>query len=92
MPKLDQRGPFLLLFALNQQLGLLLTQAMATAPLRPADFAVYSALRLLQPTTPTELAASLGMRVTTLSSLLAKMERRRGTCAGSRTRRTGARG
>ena len=75
MPRLDQRGPFLLLFALNQQLGLLLTQAMATAPLRPADFAVYSALRLLQPTTPTELAASLGMRVTTLSSLLAKMER-----------------
>lgn len=75
MPQMAQRGPFLLLFALNQQLGSLLAQAMAGAPLRPADFAVYSALRLLQPTTPTELATALGMRVTTLSSLLAKMER-----------------
>ncbi len=35
---------------------------------------MYSALRLMQPTTPTELAATLGMRVTTLSSVLAKME------------------
>jgi DNA-binding MarR family transcriptional regulator len=68
MPQIAQRGSFLLLFALNQQLGSLLAQAMAGAPLRPADFAVYSTLRLLQPTTPTELA-------TTLSSLLTKMER-----------------
>jgi len=75
MSQMAQRGPFLLLFALNQQLGSLLGQAMAGAPLRPADFAVYSALRLLQPTTPTDLATALGMRVTTLSSLLAKMER-----------------
>ena len=75
MPQIAQRGSFLLIFALNQQLGSLLAQAMARAPLRPADFAVYSALRLLQPTTPTELATTLGMRVTTLSSLLTKMER-----------------
>jgi DNA-binding MarR family transcriptional regulator len=80
MPQIAQRGSFLLLFALNQQLGSLLAQAMARAPLRPADFAVYSTLRLLQPTTPTELATTLGMRVTTLSSLLTKMERQGHLC------------
>ena len=74
MARIEQRGPFLTLFALNQQLSALLARAMADAPLTPGDFAVYSALRLMQPTTPTELAAALGMRVTTLSSVLAKME------------------
>jgi DNA-binding MarR family transcriptional regulator len=72
--RIEQRGPFLLLFALNQQLSALLGRAMADTPLTPGDFAVYSALRIMQPTTPTELAAALGMRVTTLSSVLAKME------------------
>lgn len=72
--RIEQRGPFLVLFALSQQLSALLTRAMGDAPLSPSDFAVYSALRLMQPTTPTELAATLGMRVTTLSSVLAKME------------------
>ncbi len=74
MARIEQRGPFLMLFALSQQLSALLARAMADAPLTPADFAVYSALRIMQPTTPTELAAALGMRVTTLSSVLAKME------------------
>jgi len=74
MPELAQRGPFLLLFALNQQLGALLSQAMADAPLTPADFAVCSALRLMQPTTLTELAATLGMRPTTLSSALTRLD------------------
>jgi DNA-binding MarR family transcriptional regulator len=74
MAKLAQRGPFLLLFALNQQLGALLSQAMAGAPLTPPDFAVCSALRLMQPTTLTELASTLGMRPTTLSSTLTRLE------------------
>ncbi|HZZ97808.1 MAG TPA: MarR family winged helix-turn-helix transcriptional regulator [Jatrophihabitantaceae bacterium] len=77
MPQLDFRGPFLLLFALSQQQGSLLQQAMAGAPLQPSEFAVYSALRLMQPTTPTQLASTLGMRATTLSSALVKMERRK---------------
>jgi DNA-binding MarR family transcriptional regulator len=74
MATLDQRGPFLLLFALGQQLGSLLGQAMASAPLSPSDFAVYSALRLVQPVTLTSLASTLGMRPTTLSSILSRME------------------
>jgi DNA-binding MarR family transcriptional regulator len=74
MAQLEQRGPFLVLFALSQQLSSLLSQAMAQAPLSPSDFAVYSALRLQQPSTLMELAATLGMRPTTLSSVLARMQ------------------
>jgi len=71
--RLEFRGPFLLLFALSQQQGRLLQHAMADAPLAPGEFAVYSALRLMQPTTPTQLAATLGMKPTTLSSALVRM-------------------
>jgi DNA-binding MarR family transcriptional regulator len=71
--RLTFRGPFLLVFALGQQLGSLLSKAMADSPLKPAEFAVYSTLRLEQPTTPTVLARTLGMRATTMSSHLAKM-------------------
>ena len=73
MPPLSFRGPFLLLYALSQQQGRLLQQAMADAPLQPGEFAIYSALRLMQPTTPTQLAATLGMKPTTLSSALVRM-------------------
>jgi DNA-binding MarR family transcriptional regulator len=73
MAGLQRRGPFLLVFALDQQLANLLQQAMADAPLTPGEFAVYSALRLMQPTTPTQLAAALGMKATTLSSALVRM-------------------
>src|SRR4051812_36097464 len=71
--RMEYRGPFLLLYALNQQLDSLLSKVMAEAPLRPGEFAVYSSLRLEQPTTPSELAAVLGLRLTTMSSHLAKM-------------------
>jgi DNA-binding MarR family transcriptional regulator len=70
---IEQRGPFLLIFALDQQLAGLLGQTMREAPLKPGEFAVYSALRLEQPVTPTRLAAVLGMPATTLSSALRKM-------------------
>jgi DNA-binding MarR family transcriptional regulator len=70
---IEQRGPFLLIFALGQQLGALLGQTMRDAPLKPGEFAVYSALRLEQPVTPTRLATVLGMPPTTLSSALRKM-------------------
>jgi DNA-binding MarR family transcriptional regulator len=50
------------------------SEPRSSGRLTPSDFAVYSALRLMQPTTPTDLAGTLGMRVTTLSSVLARME------------------
>jgi DNA-binding MarR family transcriptional regulator len=46
---------------------------MTNAPLTPSEFAVYSALRLMQPTTPSQLAGALGMKATTLSSVLVRM-------------------
>jgi DNA-binding MarR family transcriptional regulator len=72
---LEFRGPFLLAFAIDQQLAGLLQQAMADAPLAPNEFAVYSTLRLMQPTTPSQLAGTLGMKPTTLSSMLVRMAR-----------------
>lgn len=74
--RLPFRGPFLLLFAVNQQLDALLTRALVDAPLRPGEFAIYSALRLEQPTTPSVLARTLGLRPTTMSSHLQKMSER----------------
>ncbi|MEP6664939.1 MAG: MarR family winged helix-turn-helix transcriptional regulator [Nocardioidaceae bacterium] len=68
-----QRGPFLLVFALDQQLAGLLSEAMAGAPLRPGEFAVTSALRLHGPVRPTILATTLGMRPTTLSNHLRRL-------------------
>lgn len=70
------RGPFLLLYALDQQLSQLLVQRMAESPLTPPDFAVTSALRLAQPCRPTELARILGMRPTTLSNHLRRLGER----------------
>ena len=67
------RGPFLLVYALDQQLDQLLVQRMADSPLTPPDFAVTSALRLAQPCRPTELARILGMRPTTLSNHLRRL-------------------
>ena len=72
----SERGPFLLIYALDQQLGTLLSKAMADAPLGPSEYAVYSTLRIEQPTTPSELAGILGSRLTTMSSQLVKMSSR----------------
>jgi DNA-binding MarR family transcriptional regulator len=73
---LIERGPFLLHFANSQKLTSLLTRAFtdSQAPLTPDEFAVYSLLRLVHPTTPTRLAHDLGMRASTLSHYLRRME------------------
>lgn len=71
---LELRGPFLLLFATDQQLARLLQIAMGDAPLRPDEFAVTSALRLAAPVRPSELAEITGLRPTTLSNYLRRFE------------------
>jgi DNA-binding MarR family transcriptional regulator len=71
---LEFRGPFLLLFATDQQLARLLQTAMVDAPLRPDEFAVTSALRLTAPVRPSELAEITGLRPTTLSNYLRRFE------------------
>lgn len=71
---LEFRGPFLLLFATDQQLSRLLGAAMADSPLRPDEFAVTSVLRLSGPVRPSELAELTGLRPTTLSNHLRRFE------------------
>lgn len=73
---LTHRGPFLLVFALGQQVRELLDRTFVTAPLRPDEFAVYSALRLIGATTPAALADELGMGRSTVSNWLRRMEAR----------------
>ncbi len=66
-------GPLLLVFALDHRLGALLGECLEFAPLSPGDFAVTSALNLVEPVRPSDLAAVLGMRPTTLSNYLRRL-------------------
>ena len=50
-----------------------MASAMASSPLTPEDFAVYSWLRLAGPITPGALAADLGMHQPTMSNYLRRM-------------------
>ena len=63
-------------FALNQAVGGMLTAAMRDGPLTPAEYAVYSAVFELEAATPTQLAARLGMRLTTFMDQLRLLEGR----------------
>jgi DNA-binding MarR family transcriptional regulator len=74
--RLERRGPFLLLYAVNQQLSSLLAQSMDGAPLTPGEFAITSALRLIEPARPSRLAEVTGLRPTTLSNHLRGFEER----------------
>jgi DNA-binding MarR family transcriptional regulator len=73
---LQWRGPFLLTYALDQQLAELLATTFGDAPLTPGEFAVYSVLHGSGPTTPSELAADLGLGRSTMSNWLRRMEAR----------------
>jgi DNA-binding MarR family transcriptional regulator len=70
------RGPLLLIYALSHQSSQLLAARLGGCPLTPDDFAVYSALRLMAPCTPSDLANTLGMRASTLSNYLRRMQER----------------
>jgi DNA-binding MarR family transcriptional regulator len=72
--KMSHRGPFLLLFATGRQLSTLLHEEMADSPFTPDEFAVTSVLLLEQPVRPTELARLTGLRPTTLSNYLRRLE------------------
>lgn len=63
-------------FALNQSVARLLSEAMRDGPLSPAEYAVYSAIFELEAASPTVLAGRLGMRLTTfMDHLRGVMER-----------------
>jgi DNA-binding MarR family transcriptional regulator len=63
-------------FALNQAVGRLLATAMRDGPLSPTEYAVYSAIFELEAASPTQLAARLGMRLTTFMDHLRLVEGR----------------
>ena len=64
------------MFAASQQVGALLAEALADAPLDASSYAFYSAVRETQPTSPTDLARHLGMPVTTVLDTLRTLQRR----------------
>lgn len=63
-------------FALDQAVGRLLAVTMRGGPLTPVEYAVYSAIFELEAASPTELAARLGMRLTTFMDQLRLIEGR----------------
>jgi DNA-binding MarR family transcriptional regulator len=79
MTKPNTRGRNVLfrLYILGQLTNDLFDAAMTRRKLNPNDFALQSAIRAYQPVTPTQLSALLGTPPTTLSSQLARLERRR---------------
>ena len=73
---LEYRGPFLLLFAVDSQVGTLLHTTMRATPLTPEEFAVTSVLNLTGPTRVGELRALTGLRASSMSNYLRRFEER----------------
>lgn len=61
------------IFAVSQRLGTYLDRALEGTGVRPAEYAVYSLMLEAGPRTPSELAAMLGMRPSTLSTYVGAM-------------------
>lgn len=79
MPTPLDRGTYSLLFdvfVLEQRVGQLLETAMATSPLRPEDYAVYSVVFEEEAVSPTGMAAELSMPLTTVVDYIRLMESR----------------
>jgi DNA-binding MarR family transcriptional regulator len=76
LPAPETLSPLYFLFAASQAAGTMLDEALADAPLDSAGYALYSAVRETQPTTPTDLARHLGMPVTTVLDAVAAMLRK----------------
>jgi DNA-binding MarR family transcriptional regulator len=60
-------------FQASQRLGTYLDRALEGTGIRPAEYAVYSLMLESGPRTPSELAAMLGMPLSTLSTYLTTM-------------------
>jgi DNA-binding MarR family transcriptional regulator len=61
------------IFELSTRLGTYLGHALEGTGVRPAEYAVYSLMLEAGPRTPSELAAMLGMPLSTMSTYLAAM-------------------
>ena len=76
-PKTRGRNVLFRLYILGQLTNDLFDSAMTRRELNPNDFALQSAIRAFQPITPSQLSTLLGTHPTTLSSQLARLERRK---------------
>src|SRR3954447_22383156 len=76
-PRSRGRNVLFRVFILGQLTNDLLAGSMARYKLNSNDFAVASAIKAFQPVTPSRLAALLGMKPTTLSSYLRRLEAKR---------------
>ncbi len=76
LPSPTTLSPMYFLFGASQRVNALLADSLAGAPLDAAGYALYSALRETQPTSPTDLARHLGMPVTTVLDLVKGLQRR----------------
>jgi DNA-binding MarR family transcriptional regulator len=63
-------------FVVDQLVGGLLGEAIAESGLGPGEFGVLSAMRVVQPIMPSELAVELGMPPTTLSAHIRRFDAR----------------
>jgi len=63
-------------FVLGQRIRRLLSVAMASSPLRPEEYAVYSVVFEEEAVSPTAMAAALGMPLTTVAEHVRSMEAR----------------
>jgi DNA-binding MarR family transcriptional regulator len=70
------RNPFYALFVANQRLRGLLAIAMRDAPIRSDEYGVYSAVFMARSLTPTQLARSTGMPLTTVADYIRTMAER----------------
>jgi DNA-binding MarR family transcriptional regulator len=70
-------GLFLQPFVVSQLVGSVIEQIVEGSGLSATEFAVVSSLALWDDPTPTALANMLGMPPTTLSAVLARLERRK---------------
>src|SRR3954466_5253668 len=79
MAKRETRGRNVLLrlYILGQLTNDLVDSGMVRSKLNPNDFALQSAIGANQPITPSQLSTLLGTPPTTLSSQLARLERRK---------------
>ena len=76
-PKTRARNVLFRLYILGQLTNDLVDTAMIRNNLNPNDFALASAIGVYQPITPSQLSTLLGTPATTLSSQLARLERRK---------------
>ena len=74
--ELSSPSLFFEVYALNQAIGRLLGVAMASSPLTPEEYAIYSAVFEDERITPTRMARRLGTPLTTVMDQIARLEAR----------------